>query len=98
MFKEIGYACTRHNVDDYGPHYFTTQDEPYIEYKAKDKNVFEMIHFDIWKKLVWVKAGTEEQPISPSFEIQKYVTLTPCPLDMKEVKAIYLQCRELGWI
>ena len=65
---------------------FTTQDNPTIRYMQEDDKSIEEITFDIWGKKIWFKGYRKDLKMQ-----------IPCPVNMKELQAIYNKCKELGW-
>ena len=88
MFEALGYKCyENHPKEEIKPNTFTTQDNPYIEYKQENETAIEEIRFDLWGKNVWF--------IGFRKDLQRQL---PCPINMKELEAICKQVVELGWL
>lgn len=84
--KNYGYEITNHNMSDEQPkpNEWTTQDEPYISYRAENETALEEIEFRLYGKNVWFKGFRKD-----------IGRLTPCPINMQELKAINMKCKEL---
>ena len=88
MFEELGYTQIKHNVfdEELQPYEWVTQDEPYILYKQENEQAIEEIEFRFYSKNIWFKGYRKD-----------IKHILPCPINMKELKAINKQIEELGW-
>ena len=87
MFKKLGYEkYENHPISEKQNGGFTTQDAPYICYRAKSDTAIEEIRFTLWNKNIWFSGYIKDIGLS-----------TPCPINMKELEAISMKTIELGW-
>lgn len=87
MFEKLGYSFyENHPKIESQQNTFTTQDNPYIEYKQENDTAIEEIRFDLWYKNIWFKGYRKDLK-----------RILPCPINIKELEAINKQVEELGW-